>query len=270
MRCTLLGIQFAYILLLVPVLHAQTGALPTPRDTGTFQPRVKLMSEFFDRFNNTDERFKKLVFELTGEQLDRATSLRLLLDQGVDEELSNRFIRCIQEESDSTLIQFFDDDWFAQVQADVTFNGKAYPLTLTLQIEPDDELRASRWVMVAADADFLSVETRDSTKIINPVSHETRFISLYRIFEDNDSLVNYTSRDFQSENLTALLYAAQLGQLTFEGASRITFQFLQIEGWVFRVARREALPDDWAVVALTEVATEEKDRYRAKNLLFEQ
>jgi len=261
------------VLLLVSGLRltaqAQSSRLPSTwrSDTLDFRVRVKQMSEFFNRFNHTDEAFKTLFADVTGDTLERPVTLKLLMGGTVKREDALHFIADVSALSDSTTLHLFDNDWYAEVQANARLNDVMYPLTLVLKVEPNSQRDASRWVLVGAQVGFFDFGKRDSTRIINPASHETRFISLYRAFEDKDHLLNYTARDFRPNHLSLLLYAAQQGILSYEGANAITFHFLQIDGWIFRVSPRNTRPQDWAIVALEHVTPEQKEMYRSQ-LLF--
>ena len=174
----------------------------------------------------------------------------------------------VSRRGDASRIDFFDDDWYAAVEANIRFDGNPHHLSLVLQIEPDARHTASKWVMVAAHTTLFEFGARDSTRIINPVNHEVNFTSLYRVFPDSAGLMNYTPRDFRPDHLSIILYAAQVGQLSYEGATRVAFHFLQLDGWVFVVTRRPDPPHEWAITSLLAVTPEQKAGYRSL-LLFE-
>lgn len=253
---------------------AAAQALPSPPDEGftrRFQLRVKQLDQFIDRFNNADEELHRLYRSESVRQQDpaREAVLRTLAAPQLDAQRVERFIQHVSgaPPHGPVYLSQRDPDWYAEAFCEVTYRGQTERLELVLRKEIDPA-RGSRWVVAGAQADFLNLSYRDSTRLINPMSHATNFTDLYRAFEDHGNALVYAPHGYKPDKLSVLLHLMDRGELVFHGVQRLSFHFLQIDGWVVRVEELNASdhPGGWVISDLVETKPEEKDAYRRQVL----
>ncbi len=183
--------------------------------------------------------------------------------------LVNDFIELVANENCPIKISAFDTDWYAELNCQVVYKGEEKDLQLVMKKEvyPD---QSSKWVMMSAYADFLTAYTpsKKIDKYIDPVSHETNFISLKRVFSNPAYLTNYRADDYKPDHLTILFELIRSAELQYNYVKQLKFHFLQIPGWVFTVERIEDSNriSGWLISNLIRSNHQYKHLYRKNNL----
>src|SRR6185503_10730635 len=108
------------------------------------------------------------------------------------------FVKHVLDKNESTILDFHGNNWFSEVHATFSFKGKQQPAILYMRLEKDH--LGYKWVIEKAYLDYFdSYFKRDTTKIgkfIHPLSHELDFMTLRKAFTYNDSISQFTVKQF--------------------------------------------------------------------------
>ncbi|MDY0302686.1 MAG: hypothetical protein RBR98_02750 [Candidatus Moranbacteria bacterium] len=225
------------------------------------QSRVKQLDEFFFLFNNSSNN-------------KQSADLIQLFERDFficNDSLCNSFVENIVNDSLGKSISFYDSGWYAQVNCKLNFNKKTFEGSITLK--PSTENGATRWVIVGVNSEilhFLSAST-DSSRILNPYSHETNFINLRNALQDTANLRQYLADNFKVSNLTLFLYLVMKGEIQFVNVQRVTFCFTQIGDWIFEVSfvNRLSHNSGWLITGLRKKNYSQKQEYLNNKLNLE-
>ncbi len=212
--------------------------------------RVKQVDEFIARFNyEIDTEGKKVQNRL--DMQARKKQIASLFDaeyiKKVDAKQKQVIVNFINQvcggdsskQSKFWLISLYDKDFYAKAICKVKYLGKDETLQLTLKIE-QDEKKNLRWVIVAAEAKFLEVVPKDTTKSISPVNHELNFMELSKITEqDAANIAAYTAKNYEVEQLSILLFLIKNKQLKIDFVQQLSFHFSQVQNYTFIVEHKE-------------------------------
>lgn len=206
-------------------------------ETLIFKHKVKLLDDFLDRFNYKRTFDGERIKDVSNFNYDRAFMLKTLFDYDFylnDSLFIQEFASDIVKEN--TYINFYETDWYSIVNATVSYSGIDYSIALKMQVESEKPDNRAKWVMKGVVAPFISMEKENSTKLlfIQPAAHETNFISLSEAFENNRQIVEYTDRDFSSDNLSIFLFLIKEGKAKFKQVNKISYVF-KLKKWNFSV-----------------------------------
>jgi len=219
-------------------------------------------NKYSDRFNDsTKVLYSSYVFA-------RKKIIKTLFDfenLKNDTSVIKRFIDNVSD--NSQFISFSDNNWFAEVKTTLLLNGNEKNASIILQIEKNskDEFK---WVIKGVKAKFLSLNSDDSKDFINPISHETYFINLKKVFENNNNVMQYTYSGFKSDDLSIFLYLISQNKILLKQIDAISYQFLQIDNYIFKVdfMNRSSFNSGWLITQLIETDKFQKEQY-IKNIL---
>jgi hypothetical protein len=240
--------------------------------------RVKQVDEFLARFNyEIDHEGKKVENRLDRER--RKKQLVSLIDRNYwhkkdslrRKNISNFMEQVCGDSSKIWLISLYDPNFYAKATCKVKYLGKDETLLLTLKIVRDAKQNV-RWVIEAAQAPFLEIVPKDSTKSISPVNHELNFMQLAQITEqDASNIATYTDQNFRANQLSILLYLIKNKQLKIEFVKDISFHFLQIPNYIFIVEHKERTVGNtgWLMTEILQANLHEKELYKQKILYIE-
>jgi hypothetical protein len=241
--------------------------------TANFAYQVKQIDEFIERFNNKDKTLiKQYVQKLdTAARFKRENLIKSLFnasDTSWKKEEILRFIGQVTDNAKPTYLNFFDNHWYAEVNCAAVYKGKPTPITLILKMQREKN-GMSKWIAVSAIADFLRLPVRkDTTTGLNPLSHATDFMNIDLLATDKKNIRNYLPNHYRDDVLSVFLYESQHNQLVIKQVNKITYHFLQIDGWIFTVNRfsRQTRNSGWLVSKLMSVDASEKQRYAKDRL----
>jgi hypothetical protein len=214
---------------------------PMESDESKFFIQTKQVNQFFRRFNGEEseegDRYYKDNSQFRNNRL-RRKYLHILFDDsnpGITKSLKNEFINSITTETPAFL-NFHEPGWFAEVNAEFTYNGQPENATLYMILEAAG--LGYKWVIDKVHfSPFLKIFKTDTTqKFLHPMSHELYFLNMRRVFEDPKQAVKYTSEDWQPEQLTLFLQEVRNGTLKFNTINDVKFHFFQVPGWYFEVS----------------------------------
>jgi hypothetical protein len=168
----------------------------------------------------------------------------------------------------SRIINFNDKNWFAVVNTTILFNGSEKNSRIILQIEKNakDELK---WVIRGVKADFLEISSKETNDFINPMSHETYFIDLRKVFENKNHVKQYAYDEFKQDNLSIFLYLVSQNKIHLKRINSINYHFLQIDNYIFTIDffNRSAYNSGWLISNLISATESQKEQY-LENVLY--
>lgn len=246
--------------------NLDTSKLGEDIEKGLYRARIKLIDEFFDRFNgkegrmdvdvdNSDARLNNLILLYDGKMFSS-------YEDSVFKEaviMANRII------SDSITINYEDSTWFARALCRARLNGKPVSFTLYLNVE-SRENNMYKWVITRAEGDVLKLlPTHRSDKImLLPDDHETNFLSLYRITtEKDDYITNYAQKNYSINETTVFYSLVYNGLLDIDGVEALEFIFLQVPGYTFTIKEfeRDSYNAGWLINSFKKMNDKEKIEY---------
>jgi len=241
-------------------------------DIEKFRAETKQVNQFFRRFNGEEDEDGNRYYQ--GDRNYRSNSLRksflkVLFDHdnlNLDRQLGKEFINQVNDRSEPEYLNFHGDDWFAQVNATFSYEGKEKQAILFLNLEKEN--LGYKWVISKVFFEpFLNYFIKDTTysrKFLHPMSHELDFMNLKKAFADQDSVEQYVAREFKPDYLTLFLYEIRRGKMSFITVKDVKFHFFQIENWYFEVAyfNRPGYNTGWLISNLVKYKQEDKKLLR--------
>lgn len=250
--------------------------IDTSINESNLEYRVKQLDEFFGRFNYEYD-FKGNRIK---NRLDTTMRIQYILslfdinlikkaDSAKKSEIKDFVSQIVGKESKSFLITFADREWYAETLCQVKYKGKDEKMKLTLKVE-QDEKKNLRWSLVSAKAKFLEdLLPKDTSKYISPIAHELKFMDLSGLTEKNkDQVASYTLKNTEPDQLTLFLYLIKTNQLQVNFTEKVTFHFLQVQGWAFQVTHFERKDGNtgWLISSLQVLNTKDLAKYKKQNL----
>ncbi len=239
----------------------------------------KQLNQFLRRFNGEEDEKGKRFYP--GDKQFRNPKLRkkyftILFDAsntGMSEPLKAEFTKNVLDKSESAILDFHGGNWFSEVQATFSFNGKDQLFTLFMEIEKDH--LGYKWVISKIYSDALKPYfVRDTTRIgrfLHPMSHEVDFMNLRKAFANSDSVSQFTVKRFVPDHLSVFLYELKKGNLAFKSVNLVKFHFFQIDGWYFEVAdfNRPGFNTGWLISNLVKLKNDSEKEVMRKYLYYE-
>jgi hypothetical protein len=237
------------------------------RDLANYQ--VKDLSQFMDRFNyNEHLLFKK---DSTPNRYKNLISLLNLKDTSFrSNPKTTSFLKFVCNEKSNIKLNYKDDKWFAIAHCSFIYHGKEKSVNLILKL---DNINNDRfyWVIHDVQSDLFQFPKNDkrNSLFINPMNHEVGFTELSRALSKKSDIVAYTSSGNISDELSAFLLYVKNGDLQFKQINAIDFDFLQIEGWFFKVKDffRVSYNSGWLISSIKKMTNEEKDAFMKNHFI---
>ncbi len=267
MKFTLL---ISLVILYAVPLHAQL--VNDMADESKLYAESKQVNQFFRRFNGEEDEKGNRYYP--SDKLYHNVKLRkkyfsILFDESnksMSVSLKAEFARQVLDKNEPSLLDFHGPNWFSEVKAIFTLNGKDQPVTLFMELEKNH--LGYKWVIRKVNADlFKPYFYRDTTKVgrfLHPLSHELDFMNLRKAFANQDSVSQFTVRSFEPDHLSVFLYEIKKGNLKYKSVSEVKFHFFQLDGWYFELAEfnRPGYNTGWLISNLMKVNNDAE-----KNLL---
>ena len=278
-------------LLLLVSFIAMAQAQINTHPSRNFVFKVKLIEEFLERFNLEEDAFlfeemKGGAFETTHQKI-----LLSLLNHQQDWDTTNvsRFINEVANSGQDARLSFFDEEWFAEVNAKFLLQGDPIEVNLVLKYESNHEGR-TQWSLIGVNSPAIfkekpkdisdSTETTNSIDInkiiqldggfIRPASHSINFIDFFRVFKPGNNWDNITPTEILIDRLSYFFALIDFEVLQFIQNNNIAFHFLQIDNWIFQVEyfNRDDANSGWLISNLISASNEEKKVYK-EHLIYE-
>jgi len=240
-------------------------------DESVLYAETKQVNQFFRRFNCEESPRGERYYPNDREYRDpqqRKNYLPVLFDLDnpyLNETLKGKFIQDVTTPYDPEYLDFYGENWFAEVKATFRYYGRTRKATLflTLQKEPV----GYKWVFTQVFFEPFKSMFQEAESVngippfIHPLSHELDFMTLRKVFKDQQNVELYASREYQPDHLTLFLYEIKRGNLNFETINKVKFHFLQIENWYFELSeiQRSGPNRGWLISQLINIPEEQKN-----------
>lgn len=231
-----------------------------------YKSRIKLMDEFFDRFNGKEQR----IDAIGNDKDSRLTNLLLLFDgqmfQSFEDSVFQEAIRMAYTiQADSIYLNDTDTTWIAKAQCHCTLKGKPVDLTIYLNME-QRKGDLYKWVITKVEGECLrlSPSVKSEKIMLMPNAHENNFFALNRLtMEVDDYVTNYARKSFRVDETTAFYTYVYSGLLDIKQVVDLEFIFLQVPGYVFKVKHheRETFNAGWLISSFRRMNDEEKQKF---------
>jgi len=230
----------------------------------------KQVGQFFRRFNMEEDQYGKLLKQ-SDKRYHNIKIRTKLLEQMFDvhnprtnSSLKKYFIEDVTNKKNPLYLNFLDKNWFAEVAATFTTNGKEEQLILFLTLEESG--LGSKWVISNVyygytRSFFPEMDSAEAMKyFLHPQSHELDFMNLHKGLDHPSRIQYYASDNFQPDYLTLFFYLMKTGQLKFKEITNVKFHFFQIPDWYFELSyyNRSDTNSGWLISNLKYVKEEEK------------
>jgi hypothetical protein len=266
------------LLLFIPSM-LQAQLTDDMADESKLYAESKQVNQFFRRFNGEEDekgnRFYPKDKQYRSDKL-RKKYLGILFDEsnaGISASLKNEFVKFVLDKPATSVLDFHGKNWFSEVSAAFTMNGRDHTISMFMELEKDHLGR--KWVINKVHADvFTPYFVRDTTKVgrfLHPLSHELDFMNLRKAFSNSDSISQFTVKRFSPDHLSVFLYEIRKGNLKFKSVNQVKFHFFQIDGWYFEISQftRPGYNTGWLISNLVKLnSAAEKDILR-KHLYYE-
>lgn len=239
-----------------------------------FAFKVKQIDEFMERFNSAESaQIRQYVREHHALDSISRASLVLSLFNQEDTTWNERnirdFVSDILRSSSPATIDFYDQGWYVELDCTGRYKGKDEKFTLVLSLEVMHRSRGAKWVIESVSADFLGIRrSKDQRRALNPASYGNNFIDLSEALQDTSNIRNYLNLRRQHSQLLLFLNELHEGNLVFKHINQVTYHFLQIDDWIFKVRdfNRDTPNSGWLISELLRVNDRQKLQYQEKVL----
>lgn len=267
----IIKLVFAILITSISIVSGQgIGSPGTIKDDGRFAASTKQVNQFFRRFN-AEESVDGSTRYYPGDSLYHNIPLRqgfiqILFDNQtstISNELKADFIKTVLSPVYPQYINFHQEGWIAEVEAEFTFKGKRESTTLILKLQP--ERMGYEWVIdevvFPPFKNLFNKPVGEEKDFLHPLSHELDFMNLRRAFQDSNLPEAFTETSFKPDYLTLFLYEMKQNNIRFETVKDVKFHFFQIDGWYFEVNQfnRPGFNTGWLISNLVKLNIGDKD-----------
>lgn len=227
-----------------------------------YEARVKLLDEFYARFNGKEQRK-----DVDKKYSDRKSNILMLLDFSCfksKEDASFKAAEVFAERvvQDSVLLNYTDQNWFAKVKCHGLLAKKSVEFSLYLSVE-ERGVGMYKWVISDVEGDIFSTSRSIDHKelFLRPNDHEQSFASLVRTTEETSRYIDdFVKDNYESDALSVFLTLVRCGLLKIDYVSDVEFLYLQVPGYVFSVKQfeRETMNAGWLISSIKECEDSKK------------
>jgi hypothetical protein len=259
--------------------HLTAQVVGGVEDESKLYAETKQVNQFFRRFNGEEsekgDRYYPRDKQYRSAKL-RTKYLEILFDAGntsLTSALKVQFANDLLEKPETNVLDFHGGNWFSEVQAYFTMNGKRALITLFLQLEKSH--LGSKWVISKVHADmFDPYFQRDTVRVgrfLHPMSHELDYMNLRKAFQYTDSISQFAYHKFKPDHLSVFLYEVNRGNLKFVSVEDVKFHFFQIKGWYFSIEHfnRGGYNNGWLISNLVKLNSDADLNALQKYLYYE-
>ncbi len=232
-------------------------------DSELFNTRVKLVSEFMQRFNGEE---KHPYIDSGAADVEKMNLCQLFDAEYIRNNRQNaetkafRFVDSVL--INNVKIHFGDPEWYAKVKAVGQFKGKEVSFDIYLTVEPRGK-DMYKWVISDVDGEIFNLKpSRESDRImLLPNEHEANFMHLNSITSEKDDYITLYSSDLSPvDRLTVFNTLVYYGYLDIDYVTDIEYTFLQVPGYSFTIKEfeRESTNSGWLISDWTEITKQGK------------
>lgn len=229
-----------------------------------YRGRVKLISEFMQRFNG-EEKNPYIDHKAPASEKINLCQLFdtefILKNRQVREPEAFKFIDSVLQ--NKVKIQFSDAEWYAKAKCVGSFKGKEVTFHIYLTVESRGK-KMYKWVISDVEGEIFNLTpSRESDKImLYPNEHESDFMRLNSITDEKDDYITLYSSKYQNPNrLTVFNTLVYYGYLNLDYVSDLEYCFLQVPGYIFTIKEfeRESTNSGWLISEWSEISDEDKE-----------
>lgn len=228
-----------------------------------YKGRVKLVSEFFKRFNGEE---KNPYIDPNTSEVDKINLCQLfdadfiLKNRSEIEPKAFQFVDSIL--TNNVKIKYSDSNWFAKTTCIGTFKGKEISFDIYLIVEPRGN-DMYKWVIADVEGEIFDLKpSRDSEKImLLPNEHESNFMRLNTITSEKDDYITlYSAQENPVNRLTVFNTLIYYGYLNIDYVSDIEYTLLQVPGYAFTIKEfeRESTNSGWLIHSWKQMSDSDK------------
>ncbi len=263
----------------VSVTGVMGQVIKDDRYAEVFAFRVKLLDEFFERFNNDSASFIRSYANLKATDKQPVFTHEAILKSLFDLETHKwdtvtlkKFIGNICNSEESQQLSFHDDHWYALLDCTFLQNGKSMPVKLAMQMITDSVNGSMKWVICGVLSSYSGSELTSKDKtFISPTDYGVDFMSLEKALNDKRNLPNYLPVSMNYDPLSVFVAGLSRGEIKFVRINEISYHFLQITGWIFSIEYfvRDSYNSGWLISQLIKTGRNEfvqKSTYKKTRL----
>lgn len=219
-------------------------------DEQELQFKVKLIDEFFSRFNYKTDYKGNPVAVQTADSLGLDTVMKrknlvtlFNLDTFAGENnkldsISTDFLDYVIKNSKQ--IHYADTTWYAEAVSSFSMNGKSYPINIFLQTEHVKDV-IYKWVITdVVTPEFANLTDSITSEVsIFPGTHGSSFMTLPETINLNAKTVqSLFYKKYAPNVLTVFAYLVSTGQIKLQHVTKVIYHF-RIDDYCFTVERFE-------------------------------
>ncbi len=234
--------------------------------------RVGLVDEFLKRFNGDTSHPDVSPLD----SLARISNILYLINppQNIEnkDSLYNEAVEFAGTViKDSVRLNFSDSIWIARAKCIGTIEKAQVSFNVYLNVEhrKDDMYK---WAISRVEGDCFDVtpSNANSTIMLYPDDHETKFISLGRMTNEQPfNVARFMSRGSEYDATSVFMYLVKSNKLKIDYVDELEFIFTQVPGYLFSIKyyERESSKSGWLINEFSKVSTKDKtDFLRLMNI----
>lgn len=255
---------FPMILLCAGTLcvSAQTTILKA-LDRNQYLARVKMVDEFFARFNGEEKRK-----DMPEEYSDSISNILLLFDLSKYKSKSDSGFVAAENfaghvVASKSLLRYEDANWFAKIKCHAKLGQKKTVFNMFLCVEERDSAMY-RWAISNVEGGIF-LNSRDNPHkelFIMPNDNEQFFQSVKKATTETYKYIDdYVKKKYKADALSTFLALVRHDQLKIEAITDVQFVFLQVPDYAFTVKyfERDNKNVGWLIDSCTKMSDQEKD-----------
>ena len=253
-----------------------------------FMYEVKLIDEFFERFNDEKTSFLRTEYQKQNKpyNVTRAQLLVSLFNLqnktwSSADTSGKEFIHFIANPKSPRFIYYGDSNWYAEARCFFTYEKKMIEIPLVFHIVTLPN-KGMKWMVAGIGDNPILAATRlgpvtyntkyeSNSFYISTSSDATGFSELSGIFTEGMNPVYYFDPEvMNSDKGRKFIQLIIQGKLSFEYAKDIKYHFYQVDNWIFTVEQfsRTDFNSGWLINSVKRVDKAEKEAIRKKLLHF--
>lgn len=231
-------------------------------DRELYLAKVKLVDEFFARFNG-----EELRNDLGPEYLNRESGVLLLFDVAKYKSRTDSGFVAAQTFAQhvinsGTKLNFEDKEWFAKIKCHGKLVQKNVTFDMVLCVEERDSAMF-RWAICDVEGDIFTTSRDKNHKelFIMPNDHEQFFMSMRRATTETYKFIDdYVKHSYRADALSTFLALVRNNQLKIDAVTNVEFVFLQVPDYIFTIKyfERDSKNAGWLIDSFNKMSEEDK------------